>query len=123
MERKESNLEVAREEKTRSVAEKKIGGVRVPFGVASRVLVVVVVSDRAFPTREILSRDTSVPRFNFLRGLISPLIHLTSPSPSDPTPPKNEEIRNSSAPLPPITSLSLSALALCGPGPSLKERV
>lgn len=75
MERKESNLEVAREEKTRSVAEKKIGGVRVSFGVASRV--VVVVSDRAFPTREILSRDTSVPRFNFLRGLISPLIHLS----------------------------------------------
>lgn len=74
MERKESNLEVAREEKTRSVAEKKIGGVRVSFGVASRV---VVVSDRAFPTREILSRDTSVPRFNFLRGLISPLIHLS----------------------------------------------
>lgn len=46
MERKESNLEVAREEKTRSVAEKKIGGVRVPFGVASRVVVVSISNPR-----------------------------------------------------------------------------
>lgn len=49
MERKESNLEVAREEKTRSVAEKKIGGVRVPFGVASRVVVVVSISNPRDP--------------------------------------------------------------------------
>lgn len=49
MERKESNLQVAREEKTRSVAEKKIGGVRVPFGVASRVVVVVSISNPRDP--------------------------------------------------------------------------
>ena len=46
VERKESNLQVAREEKTRSVAEKKIGGVRVPFGVASRVVVVSISNPR-----------------------------------------------------------------------------
>lgn len=42
-------MEVAREEKTRSVAGKKIGGVRVPFGMASRVMVVVSVSNPRDP--------------------------------------------------------------------------